>query len=35
MNMHYFWTSSILSVFLLVVGAVMFYKNQDKFILYV
>ncbi len=35
MNMVYFARSSIIAVVLLVTGIIMFYKNQDKFILHV
>lgn len=35
MNTAYFIRSSVIAVCLLVVGAVMFYKNQDKFILHI
>lgn len=35
MNMVYFARSSVIAVVLLVAGIVMFYKNQDKFILHV
>jgi len=35
MNVMYFAKSSIIAIVLLVAGAVMFYKNQDKFILHV
>lgn len=35
MDVTYFVRSSIIAVCLLVVGAVMFYKNQDKFILHI
>lgn len=35
MNMQYFVVSSIIAVVLLAIGSVVFYKNQDKFILYI
>lgn len=35
MNMQYFAVSSVISVVLLVIGCILFYKKQDKFILYV
>ncbi len=35
MNMQYFVTSSIIAVGLLAIGSFVFYKKQDKFILYI
>ena len=35
MNMHYCLTSAVVAVITLIFGAVLFYKEQDKFILYV
>lgn len=35
MNIEYCIRSGVVAVFLLVVGAVLFYKNQDKFILHI
>lgn len=35
MDMTYFIKSAIIAVCLLVIGAIMFYKNQDKFILHI
>lgn len=35
MNMHYCLTSAVVAVITLIFGAVLFYKKQDKFILYV
>lgn len=35
MNMQYFAVSSVISIVLLVIGCILFYKKQDKFILYV
>lgn len=35
LDMHYFLYSAIFSVVVLVIGAVLFYRKQDKFVLYI
>lgn len=34
-NMQYLWYSTIFSIITLIIGAVLFYRKQDKFVLYI